>query len=230
MSTRRPFRNSTGVRAAALLLGLAATVGASEAKPSGHKWIHGYGELPLSFEANQGQTDPTVSFVSRGPGYTLFLTPTEAVLALRQPDKGTRVLRMKTAGATPAAMPAGVDRLPGRSHYFIGNDPAKWRTGIPTYARVEYREVYPGVSLVYHGHGRQLEYDFVVAPGADPKAIALVFDGAEGPTLDARGDLVLDGGRGEIRVHRPVIYQDGEKGRAAVDGRFVIKDSGRVAS
>src|SRR3989475_8787609 len=158
-----------------------------------------YGKLPLIFEANQEQTDPQVKFLSRGSGYTLFLTPTEAVLALRegasarnvvdgspaakrergQPLQGT-VLRMKLLGANPTPRVTGVEELPGRSNYFVGNDPAKWRANVPTYAKVEYRNVYPGVNLVYHGNQRQLEYDFVVSPGADPKAITLAFEGVEG--------------------------------------------------
>src|SRR5437016_160104 len=157
-----------------------------------------YGKLPLSFEANQGQTDPQVRFLSRGSGYTLFLTPTEAVLTLTKADahakrrisgeatlvepekRAATVLRMKLLGANPTPSVTGVEELPGRSNYFIGNDSKKWRANVPTYAKVEYRDVYPGVNLVYYGNQRQLEHDFVVSPDADPTAITLGFEGVDG--------------------------------------------------
>src|SRR2546428_11328554 len=157
-----------------------------------------YGKLPLSFEANQGQTEPQVKFLSRGRGYTLFLTHTEAVLTLTKADAHAKrqisgdatlvepekragtVLRMKFVGANPAPAVAGVGELPGKSNYFVGNDPKKWRANVPTYAKIEYRDVYPGVNLVYYGNQRQLEHDFVVSPGADPKAITLAFEGMDG--------------------------------------------------
>src|SRR5205814_1626160 len=152
-----------------------------------------YGKLPLSFEANQGQTDSHVKFLTRGAGYGLFLTSAEAVLRGRHGDagKGTNrqvvaethrriatLLRMKLVRANQAARAHGVEELPGKVNYFIGSDPKKWRTNIPTYARVEYNNVYPGVDLVYHGNQQQLEYDFVVGPGADPRAIKMKFAGA----------------------------------------------------
>src|SRR5437867_89347 len=168
-----------------------------------------YGKLPLSFEANEGQADPQVKFLSRGRGYTLFLTPTEAVLTLTKADAHAKrrisgeativeperragtVLRMKLLGANPTPRVTGVEELRGRSNYFIGNDPAKWRTNIPTYAKVEYRDVYPGVNLVYYGKQQQLEHDFVVSPVADPKIITLAFEGVDGVAIDGLGDLVL---------------------------------------
>src|SRR5437660_11479136 len=154
--------------------------------------VESYGKVPLSFEANQGQTDPRVKFLSRGSGYTLFLTSDEAVLALRSrqssvvssqlqktTDHGQRTtdtLRMKLVGANQAANVTALDELPGKTNYFVGNDPKKWRTDVPTYGKVKYEGVYPGVDLVYYGNQRQLEYDFVVAPGADPKAITLAIE------------------------------------------------------
>jgi hypothetical protein len=180
--------------------------------------VANYGKLPLSFEANQGQADPQVKFLSRGQGYSLFLTPTEAVFQLRNADFGLRnanrpafetgvrnpkseirnpqlarpvTLRMRLVGANPNAEARGVEELPGKSNYFIGNDPSKWRTNVSTYAKVEYRDVYPGVDLVYYGNGRQLEHDFVVAPGADPGLIRLAVEGADKMELNAQGDLVL---------------------------------------
>jgi hypothetical protein len=122
-----------------------------------------YGKLPLRFEANEGQTSGNVKFLSRGRGYTLFLTASEEVLAVK---KG--VLRMRLLGADSGSQATGFEKLPGTANYFIGNDPKKWRTNVPTYAKVEYRNIYPGVDLVYYGNQQQLEYDLVVAPGCGP--------------------------------------------------------------
>src|SRR5205807_5659198 len=113
------------------------------------------------------------------------------------------MLRMKFVGANPAPQVSGIDQLPGKSNYFIGNDPAKWRTNVANYAKVKYQEMYPGVDLVMYGNQRQLEYDFVVAPGADPKSIQIVFEGARQMRVEDGGDLVLRTRRGEVRQHKP---------------------------
>src|SRR5688572_24497550 len=160
-------------------------------------------QLPLSFERNEGQTDARVKFLSRGDGYTLFLTPTQAVLTLRTASRATAgatraVVRMTVVGANAAPRVAGVDMLPGKSHYFSDADTERWRTDVPTFAKVRYSAVYPGVDLLYYGSGRRLEYDFVVKPGADPRAIALRFEGARDLTIDAGGELVLGLGATEI--------------------------------
>jgi hypothetical protein len=156
-----------------------------------------YGKLPLSFEANQGQTDRRVKFLSRGPGYGLFLTPTGAVLSLRAGTdrlgkknsalpisriqkpllQKSAVLCMRLEHANSNAKISGLDELAGKSNYFIGKDPTKWRRNIPTFGKVKYQQVYPGVDLVYYGNQRQLKYDFVLQPGADPQQIELRFDG-----------------------------------------------------
>ncbi|HEX3554553.1 MAG TPA: SBBP repeat-containing protein, partial [Thermoanaerobaculia bacterium] len=158
---------------------------------------------PPGFEENRGQTDGRVRFLSRGEGYNLFLSPTEAVLALRD-----RTLRLGWVGAAPAPRISGEQELPARSHYFFGNDPARWRTGISSYEKVRYQSLYPGVDLVFYGGPRQLEYDFVLAPGADPKAVRLAVEGADRLEIDAAGDLVLHLGGGEVRLKKPVAYQD----------------------
>jgi hypothetical protein len=155
--------------------------------------------VPLSFEPNRGQTDSAVQFLSRGTGYALFLTPGQVVLNLerQQPPAGQPpqaasldTLRMSLLGANPHAIPVGLNPLPGVVSYFIGNDPKYWRSGISTYGKVEYPQVYPGVDLVFYGNQRQLEYDFVAAPGADPGPIAWRIDGAR-PSVDAAGNLAL---------------------------------------
>jgi hypothetical protein len=175
-------------------------------------------DLPLSFEPNYGQVDPAVTYLARGDGYTLFLTADEAVLALTA--SAPAVLRWRLVAADPAAAAAGQDGLPGRVHYYLGNDPAAWRTDVPTYARVRYTDVYPGIDLVYHGTRRQLEYDFVVAPGATPDAIRLAFAGADGLEIDAAGDLLLHLPNGTLRQPRPTIYQEGAGARERVPGGY----------
>jgi hypothetical protein len=177
--------------------------------------------------------DPAVKFLSRGPGYTLFLTPTEAALALikssadTNPPKGT-LLRMKLVGANPQPPVSGVQELRGKVNYFIGDDPRQWRTNVPTYAKVKYESVYPGVDLVYYGDGRQLEYDFVVAPGSDPKAIALAFEGADNLEVDAQGDLVLAVNGGELRLRKPLVYQEVDGRRKPIAGNYILKPRSRV--
>ena len=199
-----------------------------------------YGKLPLSFEANQGQTDAQVNFLSRGSGYTLFLTATEAVLSLREsaaPSSGEArdtqvttgtVLRMQLIGANPAPAVAGLERLPGQVNYFIGHDPARWRSNVPLYGKVKYEGVYPGIDLVYYGNQRQLEYDFVVAPGASPNAIRLELEGAERLDIDARGDLVIHTALGEIRQRKPLIYQERGGTREEISGRYVLLSGRQV--
>src|ERR1700722_8198887 len=167
-----------------------------------------YGQLPLAFEPNQGQSDPRVKFLCRGAGYSLFLTETESVLGLRAPNthRGFQ----------------GIEPLPGRSNYFIGNDPKKWRTNIPQYARVTSAQVYPGIDLVYYGRQHRLEYDFQVAPGADPGAIRFSVEGARKIDLDAQGNLLLHAPGGDVIEQAPVIYQEIGGKRTAVAGSFEL--------
>src|SRR6185295_10756590 len=153
-----------------------------------------YGRLPLSFEVNQGQHDGRVKFLSRGSGYNLFLTPEETVMVLSKTaprekmrrlssagssfdsNRMTRaVLKMKLLGANNNPRMVGTDQLPGKSNYFIGNDPTKWKTSVRNYGKVKYEDVYPGVDMVYYGNQQELEYDFIVAPGSDARQIKLRF-------------------------------------------------------
>ena len=182
-----------------------------------------YGNLPLSFEANHGQTNPQVRFLVRGNGYTAFFTPGEIVLSLR-----SGVVRMRLAGSNPSAPVEALDPLPGTVNYFIGNDPSKWRTDIPTYARVRYRQVYPGVNLVFYGNRRRLEYDIEVTPGADPRVIQLAFEGTGRMRVSASGDLELPVGRGVLRQHRPLVYQTMNGKRRLLEGRYVLRGKNRV--
>jgi hypothetical protein len=171
--------------------------------------------VPLNFEANQGQTDSRVKFLSRGDGYSLFLTSHEAVFTLRPPAGAKArptVFRMELRGANRAARVTGADKLAGVANYYIGNDTKKWRSGITTYGKVKYQGIYPGIDAVFYGNQRQLEYDFVVAPGADPKQISLGLTGAR-PSFDAGGNVVLKLADGDLALKKPVVYQNvaGEK-------------------
>jgi hypothetical protein len=186
--------------------------------------VQRYGDLPLSFEANQGQTDHQVRFLSRGSGYTFFLAPSEAVLAFSK-DSHAPILHMRLEGSNADPRVSGVDQLPGVSNYFVGQDPALWRTGVPTYRKVAYENVYPGINLVYYGNQRQLEYDFVVSPGSDPRVIRLSVDGASKLTVDAEGNLVLHtdaqhSGEGNVRLLAPKAYQDIEGRRVPITGQW----------
>src|SRR5437867_6484040 len=243
-------KDSSPGRGAGSLKGLEKPDHAAQARVT-----ESYGKLPLSFEANRGQMDSDVKFFSRGGGYGIFITATEAVLSLgsgsRQETKGpealkrnaspnrptggagrprrTSVLRMKLAGANPKPQLTGEEELPGKVKYFIGNDPKKWRTKLSTYAKVKYREAYPGIDLVHYGNQRQLEYDFVVAPGADPKAIRLGFEGAEKMEIDGRGDLLLHTPEGDVRQHKPVIYQEIDGTRREVSGNYSLSRKNQVS-
>lgn len=172
--------------------------------------------LPFSFERNVGQTDAEVEFLSRGRGYTLFLTARGAVLAL---DRS--VLSLRLADGSPAPEISGVDPLRGVSHYYGRAEESGWERHAPHYAAVRYREVYPGIDLVFHGSGGRLEYDFIVAPGADPDTIALVFDGAEASEIDSAGRLVLRTPSGAVTQHPPVVSQEIAGVRRELAGRYV---------
>ena len=194
--------------------------------------------VPLSFEVNRGQTDATVRFMARGSGFDAFLTPAETVLTLKagdgykrpkagkelresRPRKGT-VVRMKMVGANASPRVVGERKLPGESNYLRGKDRSTWIQHVAHYAQVRYEAVYPGVDAVYYGNNRQLEYDLVVAPGANPKQIRMSIDGADKVRVDRAGDLVVSTSCGELRQHRPVVYQEVAGVRKTVKGRYVV--------
>ena len=142
--------------------------------------------------------------------------------------KAGGVLRMKLRNANPAAKVTGVNELAGKSNYFIGNDPAKWRTDVPTYAKVKYEGIYSGIDLVYYGNQRQLEYDFIVSPGANPRRIQFDVRGAKRIRQDENGELVFKVGEDEIRWHKPVVYQEKNGARQEIAARYAITDKNRV--
>ncbi len=199
-----------------------------------------YAGLPISFEINRGQAGRDVRFLAHGADGTLSLTARDVVLdvpmvAARGATAGkgagaasgrTATLRLRLVGANVAPRITGLDQLPGRVNYIRGNDRRTWITGVPTYARVDYHDVYPGVDLVYHGRQGRLEYDYVLRPGADPAAIALAQEGAGTLRLDGGGNLVLQGAGGQVRQERPVAYQDIAGKRRPVAARFVLRGDG----
>ncbi|HSE32109.1 MAG TPA: SBBP repeat-containing protein [Pyrinomonadaceae bacterium] len=190
-----------------------------------------YGNLPLSFEPNKGQTAEEVKFLARSSGYTLFLTGNEAVLRFQNQHKSNEAstLRLSLKNANPKPQVAGLSELPGKTNYFIGNDPTNWRTDIPTYAKVKYESIYPGVDLVYYStQGRQLEYDFVVGAGTDPRQIKLSFEGADEVQL-ADGDIVMKTRGREIRMHKPVVYQEKNGTRELIPGQYTLSDERELA-
>jgi len=179
----------------------------------------------MSFEANRGQTDGQVRFLSRGSGYSFFLTQSGAVLSFSSEANSDSVLRMQLAGASPAARIEGIDQLPGKSNYFAGNDSTRWRTGVPTYSRVKYNDIYPGITLVYYGNQRQLEYDFVVAPGADPRQIHLSVAGAQKLVVATQGNLVLRNSAGEVQLLAPKVYQRINGQKKNISGQWTLANS-----
>ena len=217
--------------------------------------VEAYGKTPMGFEENLGQTDQQVKFMTRGLGYSLFLTPTEAVLSLsKQPAKlkqdglgmnkpediqklakatTSRALRMRMVGANPSPVMAGVDMQSGKGNYIRGNDQSQWKTGIRRYSRVHYKEVYEGIDLAFYGNQKQLEYDFIVKPGASSDAIRLAFVGADSKEIDAEGNLILYLGSEQVIQHAPITYQIINGKRQMIDSKYVLADDGvafKVAS
>ncbi|MCS7025587.1 MAG: SBBP repeat-containing protein [Bryobacteraceae bacterium] len=183
------------------------------------------GKLPLYFEPNVGQADPAVRFISRGGGFTAFLTGKEVVL---QNSKLTQPLLLRFSGAQAPLSGELEERLPGISNYFYGKDPTKWRTNIPHYQRARFRQIYPGIDVVFYSGSNRLEYDFIVAPHADPAVIGLSWEGADAVRLDDSGDLVLQTSRGEIRQRRPVVYQTISGKRVGIPCSYSLKRNGSV--
>ncbi|WP_420266126.1 SBBP repeat-containing protein [Candidatus Magnetominusculus dajiuhuensis] len=185
-----------------------------------------YGKLPIAFEANEGQTDPKVKYTAKGQGYTLFLTPQEFVLGMAahnaEKDKiKAAAVWIKFVNPDTKTI-TGVDELEGKSNYFIGNDPQKWRTNVPTYQKVRYEEIYHGIDLVVYGNQHQIEYDFVVAPHADYKQISFKVEGAKTLKTDKDGNLIIASKGGKMLMHKPLVYQESDGVRQEVKGRYAV--------
>lgn len=206
--------------------------------------------LPLRFEPNQGQgnldlADARSKFVARGSGYSLFLGSEGAILTLvsHQPhtqgqsrpqsdklqERANRIesFQMKLAGANPNANLTGAGLLPGKSNYLLGNDPSKWRRGVPQFAKVRYEDVYPGINLIFYGNQGRLEYDFQVAPGSDPGQAELEFNGAQQLSLK-NGSLIIQAENGSVQLAAPRVYQEIAGKQQPVEGSFVLRGAKRA--
>lgn len=202
-----------------------------------------FGKLPLAFEPNQGQSDPTVQFLCRGSGYTLFLTGQGAVLTLHKtqsssPPKSKKlrahkfsklnrpkpappdVIRLTLSGTQNNLSFKGLEKLPGISNYFIGADPAKWLTRIPQYAQIQAAEVYPGVDMTYYGRQGKLEYDFQVKPGADLGVIRMKVEGADTTEVNGEGNMEISVGGRKLVFRAPALYQGKDNAKTPVEGKF----------
>lgn len=216
--------------------------------PTSQDALRSFGHFPISFELNQGQVQSKVRFLAQGAGYSLFFTPTEAVLVLSSEGQASAttpgrfspaasgptasapaaVVGMQFLDANPQPAVTGEQLLPGTVNYFLGNDPAKWHTNVPTYAQVRYHNLYPGIDLVYYGNQGQLEYDFIVAPGSDASRIHLGFSGTDHLSLDAQGKLLLHLAGGTLPEGAPQVYQEINGARQAITSRYVLEGASQV--
>jgi photosystem II stability/assembly factor-like uncharacterized protein len=206
--------------------------------------------LPLSFEPNHRLVESRSQFFSRGDGYSIHLYSTGVTLLLRNSNGGasdslvsqpggpngarangskrSTELKMRLERANPAATMRGLNELPGKTNYLLGKEPKDWLTNVANYARIEQKDVYPGVHLVYYGNQRQLEYDFRIDPGANAGRIKLNFEGAQSLRIDPSGDLILTTAAGEVRQKKPFAYQTMNGVRQEVASRYVLKGKHRV--
>jgi uncharacterized protein (TIGR03437 family) len=188
-----------------------------------------FNQLPLSFEMNVGQSEARYQFLAMGAGHYVFLSPDSLVLDLRDDgDASSGVVEMKLPGANPKAVWESLEALPGRVNYIKGNDEARWLTNIPTYARVRYRNVYPGIDVDYYGRQEELEYDFVVQPGADPRAIRMQFTGDVTLSLEIDGALAVRHGERIVRWHRPRVHQRVAGQQRQIEGGYRLGEGGVV--
>jgi uncharacterized repeat protein (TIGR01451 family) len=178
--------------------------------------------FPLAFEANAGQAEPAVKFLARTGNSELLLTSRSITVQSR------KSFGVQFVSANRATEPQGIDVLPGQRNYIVGNDPTKWRTGVPTFKKVIYEEIYRGIDLTFYGNQSEFEYDFVVKPGSDPHAIRLGIEGAR-PRISASGDLLLKRGEDELIQRKPIVYQDINGERRLVDGRYSIRRNREVS-
>jgi len=186
------------------------------------------GLIPVHFEANRGQTAAEVKFLSRGTKSTLFLTPSEAVLSIPT-KKGRDVLRIRPLGIKTSPVMEGTEVSSARVEYFIGKDSSSWKTDVPAFRGVRYGEIYRGIDWFFHADAKNaLEYDFQVAPGADPRTIALDFSGAKSVSVDKEGTLKIALGHGVVSQAKPTIYQKTKDGRREIRGGYVMKGGRRV--
>ena len=193
--------------------------------------LEAYGKIPLTFEENSGQTDARVKFLARGAGYTVFLTDRDATLRLERPSAAPAagaVVRFALAGANPHSVAHAVDPQAARANYLVGNDPKKWHRDVPEFSRVQFDAVYPGIDLVYYGSQGQLESDYIVSPGADPKKIALRVEGADRVRLNSSGDAILSTAAGDVSLRQPRAYQEDSAGRIEIAASYMPLANGAL--
>jgi hypothetical protein len=248
-----PAKSSGRLRRAAVSTAAAKSQAVT---PAEHASIDAaYAALPLAFEANQGQVDPQVKYMARGNGYKLFLTDSDAVFSFHSKSSASEpathgrvsqlrartipsphspqkdsfsVVRMRLLDANSQAQIAAAGELPGKTNYYLGNDPKNWHTNVPQYGRVSYKSVYPGIDLAYYGERSRLEFDFIVAPESNPAPIDLSFSGAQHVATDASGNLIVSSTAGDVVLHKPVAYQQQDGARQLVDASFVLKAKNQV--
>lgn len=184
--------------------------------------------LPLRFETNRGQLPDASEYIARGPGYLIGLGKRGSTLYLSRESGRPAAVATRFLNANAAVRLSPADPLPGRTNYLIGDRSDRWTTGVSASGKVQYRGVWPGVDLVFYGNGRQLEYDFIVQPGADPARIKFALDGARKVSIDEKGDLAVSIAGAEFRWIRPVVYQETDHGRQRVEGRYVLTGKNRV--
>jgi hypothetical protein len=192
------------------------------------------GNLPLYFEANPGQANSPAQFLAHGRDCQLLISPNESRLILRKTDAtsgkvSSCAVQMQFINANAQAMIRGDAEQSGKINYLIGNDPAQWCTGVATFAQVRVESLYPGISLIYYGNQQRLEYDFTVAPHANPGQIAIQFAGVDKISVSPRGELILTIGKNEIRQPKPLLYQTVNGTREEISGGYKIVDARTVA-
>ena len=216
------------------------------ARKPGARVLDNFGHLPLSFEANRGQAERSVDFISRGRNFEVMLDRAGATILTGEapekpapkPGQASRpparlsfsTVRMKFPGASAVSGPQALDRLPGVSNYYRGKDPARWLTKIPTYRRVRYANTYPGIDLDYHGDRGRIEFDFELKPGADPRQIAMDFGGVAGARMNPDGSATLTDGAGGLTLKQPVAWQQIGGARREVRARYQIAKSSKAAT
>ncbi|MCX7717120.1 MAG: SBBP repeat-containing protein [Candidatus Sumerlaeaceae bacterium] len=223
------------------------TLSAARSEPATHTAqtaVALWEQLPLAFEPNVGQAPPDALFVSRGKGYAVSLCRDAILVGLERRPRTDRSMRSRLTSAGPDITTAGVairfsgvapdvsfhpaERLPGVAHYYYGRDAGTWHTHVPRYARVEARGLYPGIDLAVYGNPLELEFDLVVAPGADPHAAALEVTGGE-CRLQPDGSLSIATAAGALILHAPVAYQIADGGQRRIPAEFVLAEASRVS-
>jgi Beta-propeller repeat len=203
-----------------------------------------YPKLPMHFESTQAETNRPPTFQSRAAAYAVSIAPDRTVLVLAgaphsssrssktlpvSPKAQPTIVGMRLVGANARANMVGLRELKAKSNYYLGNDPAKWRIGISHYEKVQCKDIYPGIDLVYYGNPDQLEFDFVVSPGANPEVVRLTFEGAEGIRVDENRDLVLHTSDREVRLRTPITYQVRNGQRRVIAAQYEITGENEVS-